>query len=320
VATRSAKIDTEPRTALLESLHQLGFSQYEARCYVGLLNHEPQTGYGVAKSTGVPQPKVYEALRKLVARGAAYEVKGDPVRFVPVAPARLLDSLEAAVAGQLSAARQAAASLVEPEPAQFDLLSQLSGRRAVVTAAASLIGGAQARVYISAGEAELADVEEPLRAAADRGTDIVVLCFGQLPFDDHRFRVYRHASTDGAVFRHHQARHLAVIADSRAAVWGLAVDGHQWTAIQTGNDLVIAALKGFIRHDIDLQQVFADFGPELIRRYGQGLEGLERYRQQPTAGAPRSAGRRVAAVDDQHLAGHERVRGRHGEHGLGDVV
>jgi sugar-specific transcriptional regulator TrmB len=290
VVARTQQPELEPRGSLLESLHKLGFSQYEARCYVGLLNQEPQTGYSVAKATGVPQPKVYEALRKLVGRGAAYEIAGDPVRFVPVAPARLLDQLEAEVSSQFSAARQAAATLVDVEPARFDLLKQLSGRDAVIDAAVSLIREAGSRVYASAGVAELADVEGPLRAAADRGTDIVVLCFGQMPFDDPRLRVYRHASTDGVLFRHHQAKHLAVIADSRATVWGLAVDGRQWTAIQTENELVIAALKGFIRHDIDLQQVFADFGPDLVRRYGQGLEGLERYRQQPARTADELSG------------------------------
>ena len=43
------------RDDLVQLLHELGFSQYEARCYVGLLGQEPQTGYSVAKATGVPQ-------------------------------------------------------------------------------------------------------------------------------------------------------------------------------------------------------------------------------------------------------------------------
>lgn len=298
---RTAPPEPGPRAALLESLHELGFSQYEARCYVGLLNSEPQTGYSVAKATGVPQPKVYEALRKLVTRGAAYEVTGDPVRFIPVAPARLLDQLEADVSSQLSAARKAAASLADLPPTQVEVMTQLAGRPAVIRAAAALIREASARVYLSAGAAEIADLAGPLRAAADRGTDVVMLCFGPPPFDDPRMHVYRHASTEGTIVRRHQARHLAVIADSRATVWGLAVDGHQWTALQTGSELVIAALKGFIRHDIDLQQVFADFGPELVRRYGPGLEGLERYRQPHVAEAAvhgeegSGQGRRAAA-------------------------
>ena len=57
-------------TFVAERLTQLGFSQYEARTYVGLLMSDSATGYSVANETGVPQPKVYETLRRLVDRGA----------------------------------------------------------------------------------------------------------------------------------------------------------------------------------------------------------------------------------------------------------
>ena len=54
---------------LVERLIRLSFSQYEARAYVGLLVHGEQTGYRLAKLTGVPQPKIYETLHRLVDTG-----------------------------------------------------------------------------------------------------------------------------------------------------------------------------------------------------------------------------------------------------------
>jgi HTH-type transcriptional regulator, sugar sensing transcriptional regulator len=36
-------------------LMELGFSQYEAQAYVGLLGREPLTGYALANATGIPQ-------------------------------------------------------------------------------------------------------------------------------------------------------------------------------------------------------------------------------------------------------------------------
>ncbi|WP_286277577.1 hypothetical protein [Naasia aerilata] len=61
-------------------------------------------------------------------------------------------------------------------------------------------------------------------------------------------------------------------------------------------------MKGMIRHDIDLQQVYADFGPMLVEAYGPGLQALETYRapateasEQPAAKRPlRRAGRKTA--------------------------
>ena len=279
-------------SALLAPLQELGFSLYEARCYVGLLNSEPQTGYSVAKATGVPQPKVYEALRKLVTRGAAYELAGTPTRFVGAPPQVLFDQLESKVEATIDSARRAALEFVDEAAPSVDPLLVLRDWPAVVRSAASAIESATRRLYVSATAAQLKDLGEQLRAALDRGVDVIVLCFGAMPFQDERIRLFRHLSTEGVIYRSHQARHLAVLADSQRAVWALANDGRAWSAIETTNALVIAALKGFLRHDIDVQQIYDDFGPELVQRYGPGLEALERYRQPPPSDAPKVRGGR----------------------------
>jgi HTH-type transcriptional regulator, sugar sensing transcriptional regulator len=290
--SKTAPSAATAQSALLKSLQNLGFSQYEARCYVGLLNKEPQTGYAVAKATGVPQPKVYEALRKLVSRDAAFELAGSPTRFLPTPPTALLDQLESGVSDHLSEARRAAADLVDESAPAVEVLASLNQWPAIVASAVRLAEHAERRLYVSASAAQLTDLSRPLQQALDRGVDVVVLCFGAMPFDDARVKLYRHLSTEGVIYRSHQARHLALISDSLSAVWALANDGRTWSAIETTSPLVIAALKGFIRHDIDMQQVFDDFGPELIGRYGPGLEALERYRKVPESVAPaRKAGK-----------------------------
>ena len=45
------RIDTRVTASLME----LGFSQYEARTYAGLIGRDPMTGYAIAKDTLVPQ-------------------------------------------------------------------------------------------------------------------------------------------------------------------------------------------------------------------------------------------------------------------------
>ncbi|AEV82959.1 hypothetical protein ACWT_1940 [Actinoplanes sp. SE50] len=101
-----------PTQRLVAHLRELGFSPYEARCYAGLLGAGPLTGYAVAKLTGVPQPKVYETLRRLVARGAAEQAPGPPIRFTAVDPQDLLNRLAAAHAAQIAAVRAAAEQLL----------------------------------------------------------------------------------------------------------------------------------------------------------------------------------------------------------------
>ena len=269
---------------LVESLHDLGFSQYEARCYVGLIAAEPQTGYRVAKTTGVPQPKVYETLRKLVARGVVRELPGEPTRFSAIPPDALLDHLEDTFERRLEGARVSVQQLARTSlPSELEYVERFDRHDDVIRAATECVDAATRRVYLSASSSELAALQAPLRAATDRDVDVVVLAFGRRRVALGGARVFHHASTDGAVFRHHQARHLAMVVDSRRTVNAVAVDGRRWQGVRTASEPVIAAVKNFIRHDIDLQQIFADFGPQLVEAYGPGLQALESYRQDQSA-------------------------------------
>jgi HTH-type transcriptional regulator, sugar sensing transcriptional regulator len=276
-----------------EALTTLGFSQYEARCYVGLLGPSAQTGYAVSKTTGVPQPKVYEALRKLVARGAARQLAGEPVRFTAVPPEELLDDLESAFEQRLVQARQSSADLEAPaQPTSQEPVDRLNDRAGVLAVAAAAMQSAVRRIYLSASSSELSSLKNEVLTASDAGVDVVLLCFGRMPFQADGVRIFRHASTDGALFRHHQARHIALVVDSRETVFGLAADGRRWSGIHTDSEPILAAVKGYIHHDIDMQQVYNDFRTELVEAYGPGLQGLESYRAAVTSA--RSHGGAVA--------------------------
>jgi HTH-type transcriptional regulator, sugar sensing transcriptional regulator len=278
-----AKTPDEVAAQFTEALLALGFSQYESRCYVGLLGPGPQTGYAVSKATGVPQPKVYEALRKLVSRGAARQLSGEPTLFAAVPPQELLDDLESSFDDRIGAAREVSESLeVGAQPLIQEPVAKLADHASVVAAGSSLLAAANRRVYLSATSTELNALRQAVQGAAKRGVDVVVLCFGKMPFQAAGVRVFRHASTDGALFRHHQSRHVALVADSRETLFGLAPDGKTWSGIQTTSEPIIAAVKGYIRHDIDMQRVYADFRTELIEAYGPGLQEL---RAEPGAGA-----------------------------------
>jgi HTH-type transcriptional regulator, sugar sensing transcriptional regulator len=293
-------IDTRVTSALTE----LGFSQYEARTYAGLIGREPMTGYAIAKDTLVPQPKVYETLGRLVERGAVLQVSGSPAKFVAVPPDRVLSELERAFRQRLATV-ELEVSRMRRESADVQELRLLKEARSwitVVTAANSLIGGATDRMYVSGHGSYLDALAEGIQAADRRGVRIDVLCFGEPPFSLHNGVVIRHSSTDGVVYRHHQARHLAITCDNAAALWALAPEGDKWEAVWADSDPLLTALvKGFIRHDIFAQRMFRDFSAEMVGRYGAGLEGLfDRHLTEVEEGAPApAAGEQQAARQDR---------------------
>lgn len=284
--TQPPDVDS-PEHDLTAALQRLGFSSYEARCYVGLIGTEPQTGYSVSKRTGVPQPKVYETLRKLVAHGAAFEVGSDPALFACLPPADLLEQLSHRFEERRRSAKEAVDRLaVNPEATTVAAVLELATRPAVLAAAHDAVSAARRRIYVSSSAEELEDLLPSLRAKAEEGVDIVVIDFARTPLKGTGMRIFRHTSTENSLYRHHQARHLALVVDSLETVNAIAADGAAWDGVRTSNRAVIAAVKGMIRHDIDLQQIYADFGPALVEAYGPGLQSLEKYRRDVVADSP----------------------------------
>jgi sugar-specific transcriptional regulator TrmB len=77
-----------------KQLVEIGFTEYEAKAYVALLQLGPATGYQTAKESGVPRSTIYEVLNKLAARGAVLtQSLGDQVRYAPVPADILLNRL-----------------------------------------------------------------------------------------------------------------------------------------------------------------------------------------------------------------------------------
>jgi Predicted transcriptional regulators len=274
-------------TFVAERLTQLGFSQYEARTYVGLLMSDSATGYSVANETGVPQPKVYETLRRLVDRGAAVLTGERPARYAAVAPDVLLNGLEKEFNAKVEAARRSLETLPERDFAKRGLpISRLDSLPAAIERAATAISGARSRVYLSGRAEELKGLAVAVDEASERGVQFVIVHFGPLPFHAPRGKVMRHASTEGTLYSSRKAHHLAVVVDSRWALWALARDGRDWEVMCGEVPLVASLVKSYIRHDLFVQRMYTDLPDELELLYGPGLLQLTNLSDGEAAAEP----------------------------------
>ncbi|HET9092476.1 MAG TPA: helix-turn-helix domain-containing protein [Acidimicrobiales bacterium] len=257
----------------VERLVELGFSLYDARAYVGLLNQPPMTGYALANTTGIPQPKVYETLRRLARKGVAVALPGEPVRFVAVPPGQVLERLESDFRRRLANAEAGLMHEAGEAGAGVAVFESLRSWPEVERRATALLDGAIRHVYVSIN-CDAGDVLGAIQRADARGVRSDVLHFGREALELANGRSVRHVTTDGVVYRHHQARHLAVVADGAKVLWSLAPDGSDWEAVVADDGLLAAAVKGYVRHDIYVQQISRDFGELLEARYGPGLGDL----------------------------------------------
>jgi sugar-specific transcriptional regulator TrmB len=86
--------------ARLERLRRAGLSRYESLVYLGLVQDRNARVVEIARRTGVPQPKVYQALDALVEKGFC-AIGADAVnRYRPVDPALAFQSQLARLAAQ----------------------------------------------------------------------------------------------------------------------------------------------------------------------------------------------------------------------------
>ncbi len=261
--------------AVTDELVRLGFSTYEARTYVGLLLSGESTGYRIANGTGVPQPKVYETLRRLVESGAAIQVHDRPARYAAVPPQRLLAQLDRDFRLRLERARTGLEELPAGSADDAGLaLARLDAVALALVKAEEAIDEAKARVYLHARRDELKPLARAVKAAAARGVEFVLVHFGSLPFPAPPGRVVRHASTEGTVYSSRKHRHLAVVVDSRWALWVLAREGLPEQGFYAESPLLASLVKTYIRHDLFVQRIYSDFSSQLEGRYGPGLLSL----------------------------------------------
>jgi len=66
---------------LLERIKQLGFSEYEARCYLALFERESLAVSEVSRLAGIPRSNAYEAMGRLMAKGLVVSIPGKMKRY-----------------------------------------------------------------------------------------------------------------------------------------------------------------------------------------------------------------------------------------------
>lgn len=201
----------------MESVKSLGLSEYEAKVYLALLDESPVSGYRVARNSGVPRSKVYEALGGLVNRGVALVNHGEPVRYAPVSPEEVISRRKRELEGSIENARESLERYVGSADSR-GVIWDLTGRGAILERAREMAGRAEQSLLLEVWQEDAPELRESLSEAAGRGVEVSVVAYGdpEYPFA----RVYLHDSVD-EVTRGLGARWLVLSLDLREVVTGV---------------------------------------------------------------------------------------------------
>ena len=168
--------------ALTETLQQLGFTQYEAQCYIGLLRQHPINASQLSTVCGVPRAMIYETLARLEEKSIVVRLIGkeaEPHVFEPVPPKQVIGQL--ALRFQ-SSCEQAEAELTSiSSSSTTEVLVTLVDSEEILRRAVLLVRQAQQTLSIFGASQELDALAQDVNAAVGRGVAVRVVSFGSPP-------------------------------------------------------------------------------------------------------------------------------------------
>jgi HTH-type transcriptional regulator, sugar sensing transcriptional regulator len=246
-------------TALLQ---QLGFSEYEARAYLALLQRNPLNGYELAKVSGLPRANIYAVLQKLEERGAVVRLDmPNGSRYAPVAPTELTQRIASRFQDALSATQQALDDLATPADTEY--VWSIQGYTALLDHAHVLIDATQERLLVANGRQEAAALAEPLARAEARGA-VTTLCLDECLEDCGGCRGTICRSCAALAAEQHW---LILVSDDAEMLAGEIGPHDDVLAVRTRQRLQVDLASWYIRHSMALTAVLSD----LSRRQDQIL-------------------------------------------------
>jgi HTH-type transcriptional regulator, sugar sensing transcriptional regulator len=267
-------------TDIIDQLQQLGFSEYETKAYIALLQQHPANGYALAKRSGVPRANIYGVLQKLEERGAVILVTvAEGTVYSPISPDDLVTRLRNHINEVLASAQRDLKALATPIEQTY--VQNVQGNAQLLEHARELINKAHKWLLIALWQPEASALAESLTQAQLRGVTINILCCQACPQECGGClgSVYRYRITPDQ-----QAHGLIVIQDEYEMLVGMT--GINATAIRTRQSGLINMTAWYVRHSITLAAIVTDMGgslesmlrPEthqLLHGIGQGDSWLE---------------------------------------------
>jgi HTH-type transcriptional regulator, sugar sensing transcriptional regulator len=258
---------------IMNDMKQLGFSEYECKAYLKLLEDFPLTGYTLAKHSGIPRSRIYDVLDNLTAKQMVFvqEEKKNKL-YYPIEPDIFINKTKAHYEGVFSNISKFSSKLYQGKK-QDDKLVVIRGRKGIINFLKVLINGAQKRISMSIWEEELNDITEELNLAMEKGVALRGMYFGEnSPFETlvpHR-RLKRY-------FAEKKERYMSVIIDGTHVVSGVVSRGEDSKVNWTQDEGFIEVSEDYIAHDLVVNLYSASLGKEAKKKFEAFSDNIQKH-------------------------------------------
>ena len=268
---------------------EIGFSEYEARAYIGALQEGQATAYQIAKSAGMPTSKIYGIIARLVDKGILLPVGGtERAEYAPCPPADFIRGRRDRLHATLDDLEGGLISLGGPR--ETSLVWNLSDYRDVIERASRIISASRSRLLVSAWPEESTVLADDLVSAVRRGVDTALVHFGEPGSGTAawyggdleslsgepgcgRVSVFPHPIAD-TLYEERGGRGFTLVADASEAMMATMFSADRAEGAYSANRGFVLLAEDYVKHDIYIMKIVGRYDEELLRRFGDGYELL----------------------------------------------
>jgi HTH-type transcriptional regulator, sugar sensing transcriptional regulator len=255
---------------IVEKLLTIGFSAYEARTYISLLEDHPATAYETARASGIPTSKIYEVLAKLLEKGVVMEiVENSKKRYIPLEPGEFIDTFKGKMDTTLSQLKQELSSIKKETNVSY--IWNISDYHHLIEQGQRIITGTKKTLLISSWAEELQDIKDLLRTKEDEGVKIAIIHFGKPEI--HTGQIFTHPIED-TIYSEKGGRGFVLVSDAREALMGTVFEDRSIEGAWSRNRGFVTLAEDYIKHDIYIMKIVNRFSHTLIQRFGENYRKL----------------------------------------------
>lgn len=218
-------------------LLHFGLTRQEALIYRKLLTYGKQTGYEVAKETGISRSNVYGALAALVEKGAAYLVEESARKYVPV---RLEEFCENCIRRMKEEEAWMLRNFPKEMPQEEGYIT-IEGEGNIRDKIKTLLSCVKERVYISCAADCFREFSEEIREIGQEQKKVVVITDAEVELEEGK----NYISGE-------KGKQIGIIIDSRYALSGEYGEGSMNTCLYSGQKNFVQLFKTAMANEIKL--------------------------------------------------------------------
>jgi len=250
---------------IVQSLMQIGFSRYEARAYISLLEDHPATAYETARSSGIPTSKIYEVLAKLLEKDVVMEiVENNKKRYIPLEPGEFVSSYKSMINTTLDILKTDLTTMKKQTNVSY--IWNVSDYSHFLEQSKRIIMQTKRSLLLSIWKEELDYLQKELAVKEKMGVKIAIIHFGKPAVSVGR--VFPHPIED-TIYEEKGGKGFVLVSDAKEALMGTIFVNNTIEGAWSKNRGFVTLAEDYIKHDIYIMKIVKRFNNMLLKHFGK---------------------------------------------------